>query len=629
LRSLADSIPNLAWIADAGGARIWFNRRWREYTGLREEETAGWGWMQVHDPDQASQIVERYKRQIESGDFWEDTVRLRGKTGEYRWFLSRAIPIRGSDGRPVRWFGTSTDVTTEMEARDRLRQSEERATSRASELQAIMDAVPAAIYIAREPDCRELIGNRAAREWLGLSPAEPVRDPLRAAVRDVRPVYNYECEVASEDGSRKALLGNTVPLLDDQGHSRGGVAAFIDVTESRRMQDRLREAQRLESVGLLAGGVAHDFNNLLVPILGYAGVARDTLELSSPVQPLLAEIERAAERAAHLTRQMLAYAGKARFVIQQIDVEKVARETVSLLRVSISKDISIAVHAEPPIPAVDADPAEVEQVLMNLLLNAAEAIGDGPGTIEIRLAAEDLAGPEAAGFQVASDIAPGRYVRVEVTDTGCGMDAETRAKIFEPFFSTKFLGRGLGLAAVAGIVRAHGWGLRVTSAPGEGSTFQVFLHAARAEAARPPAASAEATVDPSGSGSVLVVDDEDVVLQTAKLALERHGYRVFLARSGADAVRLYQGEARDVDLVLLDLGMPGMNGHETLVALQEINPDVRALISSGYSESEALEPFAGQKTVGFMQKPYAAGQLASAVKKALRDRPSPSGRASA
>jgi CheY-like chemotaxis protein len=212
---------------------------------------------------------------------------------------------------------------------------------------------------------------------------------------------------------------------------------------------------------------------------------------------------------------------------------------------------------------------------------------------------------------------PGRYISIEVTDSGCGMSDAIQTKIFEPFFTTKFLGRGLGLAAVAGIVRAHNWGVSVNSAPGEGSTFQVFLPAAATETRAPESSDHEDAIDASGSASILVVDDEDIVRRTAKLALERHGYHVFVADSGAAALRLCQNEARGVDLVLLDLSMPGMSGQETFAALREIDPGVKVLISSGYSESEAMRTFSGHKPAGFVQKPYTALRLASTVKKAV------------
>jgi PAS domain S-box-containing protein len=497
-RSLADSIPTLAWIAEPSGSRPWFNRQWYEYTGLAEEETVGWGWMQAHDPDRIETVAAKYKEQFAKGELWEDTVRLRGRTGEYRWFLSRAIPIRNSEGRPVRWFGTSTDVT-------------------------------------------------------------------------------YEIEV----------------------------------------QRRIGDAQRLESVALLAGGIAHDFNNLLVPILGYASVARETLDPDSPVQPFFSEIEQACERAATLTRQLLAYAGKTGFVITHVDVPTVVREAVEVASASIPKGVAMTVERGGAIPPVEADAGEVRQTIVSLLLNAAESIAGGHGEVRVRVGVKEIRDPSTAGFRIAGNVQPGTYVSVEVRDTGCGIDEAIQGKIFEPFFSTKFLGRGLGLAAVAGIVRTHEWGLTFRSTKGEGSTFEVFLRAVPAQHHEPALLPPPAIAESAEAVSILVIDDEEIVRRTAKLALERHGYRVLLAESGAAAVETFRNAEGAVDLVLLDMSMPRMSGQETLAALLKIDPNVKALVSSGYSEEQTLPLFSGQPTVGFIQKPYTPAELATTIQRVL------------
>jgi signal transduction histidine kinase len=531
--------------------------------------------------------------------------------------------------------------------REHRRQAElerSRAVSRASELQAIMDAVPAAIYITHDPECGNIVGNRAAYEWLRLpvtgqpiapgsnanapTPYRLLKDgakipvgqlPLQAAIRALQPITGYEYEVAFNDGDHRTLFGNAVPLVDEGGQARGAVAAFIDVTERRRIQERLLEAQRLESVGLLAGGIAHDFNNLLVPVVGFAALTRESLEPSHPCRPYLVHIEQAAERAAYLTKQLLAYAGKARFVMERVDIRKMVQETVALFEASAQKNIGVVVETDAVPSVVEADAGELRQVLMDLLRNAAEAIGEAHGTIRVRMGIRDIENPAAEGFPVAGEMAPGRYVSLKVSDTGAGMDEAVQAKIFEPFFSTKFLGRGLGLAAVAGIVRAHNWGLRVESAPGKGSRFELVLGAEAAVPKQTEPAPAETVPGAAGAYSVLVVDDEEIVRRTAKLALERRGYQVFLAENGPAAIRLFRHEARQAGVVLLDLSMPGMSGQETLGALREIDPEVKVLISSGYSEQQAQATFAGQKTSGFVQKPFTPIHLAATIQKVLKE----------
>jgi signal transduction histidine kinase/ActR/RegA family two-component response regulator len=504
-----------------------------------------------------------------------------------------------------------------------------------------MDAVPAAILIARDSECRELVGNRTAYEimpWrftdtsflsrekspdsvkLHKDGAEIGTDqlPVRIAARTLRPVIHYEFEV-EHDKTQQCLLGNAVPLLDESGRGRGAVGAFIDITESRRMQERLREAQKLESIGLLAGGIAHDFNNLLVPILGSASLARERVAKNHPVVPLLEDIEGAAERAAHLTRQMLAYAGKAQFMLERVDVSAAIREAISLVRVSIPHGIAVALDLAAGLPAVEADAREIQQILMNVLMNAVEAIETQSGSISIRTELVSIDDAQPFDFIGTGEMSPGRYVGIRISDTGCGMDEATRTRIFDPFFSTKFAGRGLGLAAVAGIIRAHRGGLRVTSAPGKGATFEILLRAASGPEPRCEVSPPEEHVAVNASASVLVVDDEQVVLRMAKLSLEREGYHVYVAESGPAAIHLFKSEARDIDLVVLDLSMPGMNGEETLAALQGIDPNVKAVISSGYSKVEALRTFGSRRTFGFVQKPYRPSQLVAAVKTALAE----------
>jgi CheY-like chemotaxis protein len=285
--------------------------------------------------------------------------------------------------------------------------------------------------------------------------------------------------------------------------------------------------------------------------------------------------------------------------------------------VSLPRGVAVSLNLTDDLPPVEADGREIQQILMNVLMNAAEAIEPQSGSISVCTELVSIADCKPFDFLGTGEMSPGRYVAIRVSDTGCGMDESTRSRIFEPFFSTKFAGRGLGLAAVAGIIRAHRGGLRVVSAPGKGTTFEILLRAASAPEPRllSPAPETPAAVD--ASASILVVDDEQVVLRMAKLSLERQGYRVLVAASGPAAIRLFQGEARDVDLVVLDLSMPGMNGEETLAALQDIDPNVRAVISSGYSQAEALRTFGSRRTFGFVQKPYRPSQLAAAVKAAL------------
>jgi CheY-like chemotaxis protein len=335
-----------------------------------------------------------------------------------------------------------------------------------------------------------------------------------------------------------------------------------------------------------------------------------------PASELVQGILRTGQQLAHLTRQMLAYSGKGRFLMEDLDLSAVVRDISDLIRPSIPKKVALQFELEEDLPGIRADRVQVQQVLMNLALNAAEAIGIHEGSVTMATGARAVnAGFKRAHLE-ASDLRDGEYVTFEVRDTGCGMDEEVKAKIFDPFFSTKFTGRGLGLAAVHGIVRGHEGAILVSSEPGKGSTFTVLFPAGerRAEEIRPMAPQKTA----KGSGTVLVIDDEAIVREMVKGALQRNGWNVLVAADGLSAIDIFKRHPGHIDLALLDLSMPGMSGEETLPELRKIRPEVKVLVSSGYSEAEAMAIFSGQRVSGFVQKPYTAASLAERVKDALQ-----------
>jgi two-component system, cell cycle sensor histidine kinase and response regulator CckA len=419
------------------------------------------------------------------------------------------------------------------------------------------------------------------------------------------------------DGRCLDVLMNATLLAAPHSGILGCVIVMVDITERKRLEKKLFEKQKLESIGLLAGGIAHDFNNLLVGILGNASLAQEIVtEESSAAQPLEA-IVKCSQAAAHLTRQMLAYSGKGQFVVEPVDMASVVQQTVRLLQSSIPG--RVAMHLEMPrnLPPVEADASQMQQVVMNLILNGAEAIGDQSGVLQVRIGTRSLDRRLIEEELEDAAIEPGKYVFLEVRDSGCGMDETTKARIFDPFFTTKFTGRGLGLAAVAGIVRGHNGAIQVTSTPGDGSRFVVYFPASGEVERAAPVTPRRTVQIQRGAGTVLVVDDEDVVQQTAKLALERRGYEVLLATSGKAAIELLKAQPGRVSLVLLDSTMPGMSGQDTLEELLEIAPGLQVLVSSGYPEAEVMELFRGKQVSGFVQKPYTPVMLANKVKACL------------
>jgi two-component system cell cycle sensor histidine kinase/response regulator CckA len=621
-RTLADNMAQLAWMADATGSIFWFNRRWYDFTGTTLEEVQGWGWQKIHHPEHVNRVVAWFKRSMETGEPCEDTFPLRRKDGTYRWFLGRARPIRNADGQVVRWFGTTTDITELREAEQSARESEQR-------YQALFESMQEGFAVgeiicddAGNPvDWRYLQVNEALASIIGRPRDEIVGRTYREIFPDVpwRPAVETVGRVAlTRRPARVEPYGlGTRRSLDVIVYSPapGQFAAVLtDITARRQAEERLRQSQKIESLGLLAGGVAHDFNNLLTVIMGSASVALEEYPSSKELNAIMS----AAESAARLTRQLLAYAGKGYIAHRAIDLTQFVERTRSLIEASVPKRVELAFQLASQLPAIEEDAGRVEQILINLVINAAEAIPPKTdGRIEIATGTCEVT-PEMARKVPRYDVAPGPYVWLEVRDTGDGMNEATVERIFDPFFSTKFLGRGLGLAAVGGIVRTAKGFIEVRSKPGAGATFRVYLPASdkkpRTEAA--PAAPHET---PRGACSILVVDDEEMVRKLACTILEQHGYRVLEAADGKEALRLLAEAPSPPCLVLLDIAMPVMGGGELVPVLASKYPTVKIVVSSGYAEEEVRTT---APVDGYLQKPYTVIGLREKIDEILtRPRP--------
>ncbi|MDZ4861504.1 MAG: PAS domain-containing protein [Candidatus Hydrogenedentes bacterium] len=382
------------------------------------------------------------------------------------------------------------------------------------------------------------------------------------------------------------------------------------------LEAQMQHAQKLESLGVLAGGIAHDFNNLLVGILGNADLALLDLAAQSPVRDGIEDIVTSAQRAADLCKQMLAYSGRGRFVVAPIALNDLVREMHNLLAVSVSKRVAVVFEPTEDLPLVRADATQIRQIVMNLLTNASEAIGDAEGMIRVTTELVVWTRTDATSL-VGIDLIRGkRYVCLRIVDTGCGMDLATQARIFDPFFTTKFTGRGLGMAAVLGIVRGHEGAIRVESQPNAGSIFTVYLPAMQGEA---PAPTLEVAPPPAlrGEGLVLVVDDEQPVLDIAKAMLERRGFAVVTAHDGREALDAFEQQKDAFTLAIVDLTMPRMSGGDLVNELHRMKPGLCVVLSSGYNEQEAVEQTHGKKMGGFIQKPYRAKEFYAVVQRAL------------
>jgi signal transduction histidine kinase/CheY-like chemotaxis protein len=386
--------------------------------------------------------------------------------------------------------------------------------------------------------------------------------------------------------------------------------------ERREMEGKMLQMQKLESLGVLAGGIAHDFNNLLTAMLGNIGVAKLELPEKHAAVQFLSEAERITLRAADLTQQMLAFSGKGGLAVGAVCLNAVAEEMSGLLKASISKKISVSLKLAPNLPSIEADSTQLQQVLMNLILNAAESMEGRSGTITVRTRAINADEKFLSRSALPDTLPPGRYVLMHVTDEGVGMSPETLARIFEPFFTTKFTGRGLGLAATLGIVRGHRGVIFAESTEGVGTRFTVGFPAVNAEVAKPVV---EQEVEEfRGDQTILVVDDETLVRDVTTRMLKGRGFRTIAARDGQEAVSIFEQQNGDIDAVLLDLTMPVMGGEEAFAQIQRINPDVPVIVTSGYAESTAGSRFGdGTQPKGFIQKPFNAQMLTDALREAL------------
>jgi two-component system cell cycle sensor histidine kinase/response regulator CckA len=433
-----------------------------------------------------------------------------------------------------------------------------------------------------------------------------------------------------KDGHLVPVTCSTAPIRGDSAVA-GAVLVVRDVSEQRRAEAMMREkdeafrqAQKLESIGVLAGGIAHDFNNLLTGIMGNAGLARRALVSGrfEKAADMLGDVLKASERAADLTRQLLAYAGKGQFVIQPVDVCKLVSEVSTLIRASISKKITLVMDVPDGCPLVEGDRTQLQQLIMNLVINGGEAIGERSGTLTVRITTEHLTERRERLRTAGFPITQGDYIRIDVTDTGVGMDKETRDRIFEPFFTTKFLGRGLGLSAALGIVRGHRGAIGVRSEPENGTTFTVLLPVLRTGATlRKSGAEMAPERDLRGVGTILVVDDDQAVRALAETVLQEAGYTVELAEHGVHAIERLRELGGSVSLILLDLTMPELGGAEAAIELRRLQPDIPIVAMSGYGDTEVAERFSGARIDDYLPKPFGPDQLAAKVRNVLTSSP--------
>jgi PAS domain S-box-containing protein len=499
-------------------------------------------------------------------------------------------------------------------------------------LEGIFQTTPDGRLLAANPALAQMAGWTSPETLLAfnISITEAYVDPQRRGellrlLEQHGEARDFEAEMYRRDGSTMWVLMNIrrVQTPDGSVYFEGFVQ---DITERRRaeaeqrkMEVKLQQVQKLESLGVLAGGIAHDFNNLLTGMLGYAELALLDLATNAPARTHLAQIRQAALRAADLAQQMLAYAGRGRLVLQTVDLTRLVMDMARLLQAVLPKHTVLRFEHAPRLPAIEGDPTQLRQVIMNLLTNAAEAMHAEGGVVTVRTSQVYAQPADLVSPYLHEELSTGSYVALEVADTGCGMDEATLAKIFDPFFTTKFTGRGLGLAGVLGIVRGHRGTIHVTSQPGQGTTFLVLLPCTGRVA--DPSSEAASVLSPwVDHGTILVVEDEPHIRNLTKTILERAGFHVVLAHDGHHGLDEFRRHGHNLTAVMLDLTMPQMNGEEVLRHLRQLRPDVRVIVMSGYSEHEMRQRFAGQRVAGFVQKPFGPAVLLATLHRALEGR---------
>ncbi|MGD0821948.1 MAG: PAS domain S-box protein [Desulfomonilia bacterium] len=531
------------------------------------------------------------------------------------------------------------DITERKRVEEALRESEERFRSLIQSSSDIIVILDQNGLITYESPSMEQILRYPAGEMIGKNPLDymhpgdigGVVKALSEVFEDVNPGIPTEFRFKRADGTWVYLeaIGNN--LIDYAGIN-GVVITARDITERKKaeelkldMERRLLHAQKLESLGVMAGGIAHDFNNLLMAILGNLDLARLDLSPVSRSRPFIDQALVAARRAADLTNQMLAYSGKGRFDLKPFDLSELVQEMAHLLKASISKTVTLNLQMDGDLPSIVADPSQIQQIIMNLIVNASEAIGDHPGVVAISTGSLDCDQGYLQRSRLKEKPAPGAYVFIEVRDTGCGMDEETKDRLFDPFFTTKFTGRGLGMAAVLGIVSGHKGAIMVESEPGRGATIRVMFPASDlgepVKGKKPGVSAMEGEGAAMGpiSGTVLVADDEDMVRDLCKSMIERLGYKVMTACDGEEAVKIFRENASEIVCVILDLTMPRLDGMAAFDELRHIKADVKVILSSGYDEREATERFTGKGLAGFIKKPYQLSILRAELGRVLKD----------
>jgi PAS domain S-box-containing protein len=629
-RTLTEAMPQLVWIADRYGMNTYVNRRWIAYTGLTSEESRDRGWTEAVHPDDRAALQAAQKMAESRNGEMECESRLRGADGSYRWWLLRGVPVYESDGNISAWLGTCTDIDDLKRANDRIAEQAAQLEESEERYRLLFDRNPHPTWVYDTDTLQFLAVNEAAIRHYGYS-----RDEfLLMTIRDIRPADEQDALQKALDEYGETPIPQTIGIFKHQkkdgalieveissaeiafSHRRAGLVLAMDVTEKRQLEQQFFRAQRMESIGTLAGGIAHDLNNLLMPIMMGVTLIKRT---DPPAQTVRAldNIERSAQRGKDLVRQVLSFARGVEGARVAVHVRDVVREIQTILESTFPKNITVATEIDDDLSWIEGDPTQINQVLLNLCVNARDAMAGG-GRLTIAAKNVEVDDHYAKMNRLAQ---PGRYVMIEVADEGTGIPKHLLDRIFEPFFTTKDVGRGtgLGLSTVSSIVRGHGGFVNVYSEPGKGSRFRAYIPVRNdGESTAEEKLQVQAEL-PRGNGeTILIVDDEASILAITRETLETFGYRTLVAEDGAEAIGLFAMNRAQIAAVITDMMMPVMDGPALIAALYRIDPSVRIIASSGLNEGI---PARGTNIYirWFLHKPYSADVLLQTVHHVLNN----------
>ncbi len=627
-RILANLSPTGIFMADLEGSCLYVNEHWCQQTGMSAEEGAGMGWVRSIHPDDMASAQAAWDEGAASGGKWTNEFRVLTPDGETKWIMSHAEGLRDGEGNTTGYICASVDITQRKLAEDALRDSEQAQCSQAELLQTLLNTIPNPVFY-KDSEGRFLGCNEEfASKIIGLPSGEIIGKGLMELPYDLPAelgqMYHqadmdlianpgeqqFENEVLCADGERRHFYFSRATFHVSKGPAAGIIGIMVDLTERKELQEQLARSQKMEAIGQLAGGIAHDFNNLLQVIRNNIElVLADPLDAKQTREDLSDAIT-AVGRASSLTRQLLTYGRRQALEVQEIRLDRHLDEMLGMLRRIIREDIELKFEAESDLWCILGDPVQLEQVLMNLCVNASDAMLRG-GSIDLNLSNTVF----EKGMAPSSDLEIGkRYVKLSVEDCGAGMNEDTLHRIFDPFFSTKDIGQGtgLGLSTALGIVHQHGGVMEVTSKPGMGSRFDVYFPAkngGRTEYKDEPASEAV-----GGTETLLLAEDDDSVRKLTARTLENAGYKVISAADGRGAVELFREHQNEIDLVLLDMVMPVMGGREAVSEMHALRPDLRHLFISGYDPGESGGSGGGLE---LLSKPYAPVQLLGKIRQLL------------